>query len=478
MITITRLLAKQIRSVFRKALCLAGNNPRLRVELIAGPDGLTIRCQSKGSAVEYHQLGELPAAHVVIPFDLLREVEGAKPEPVTLAATTDGQVTRSWHEGEIPRTSTVAVPDPYPDEPPFPAAPDNWLENGSELRQALHAAMETADDTSTRYALSSIQLRGSVGSIMATDGRQALIQSGFLFPFDDNVLVPRTLVFGSKELPTDVAVLVGRTEKHVAIRIGAWTFFLVTNTEARFPDFESLVPQAVDAVATMALHDADRRWLARNIGSLPAGDDGIVPITIELNGSVAIRSRRGDTQPTELILVNSRREGQEIALATDRRFLARALELGFARLHIFGQNKPVLCQDDRRTLYWAVLDPGGVVPATDNVTRVASPVAGQVRRADAFTNSDRVRRRPRSPRVSSARSRPQLEKPVSQSRSQREATDPTSSTPLEQAHQLRSALREMLDTMSTLIRSLRDQRKQDRLVRSTLASFRRLQTVS
>ncbi len=61
--------------------------------------------------------------------------------------------------------------------------------------------MATTDREPTRYALNCLQLRGR-GDIAATDGHHILIQSGFAFPWAENLLVPAKSVLGCQELDT------------------------------------------------------------------------------------------------------------------------------------------------------------------------------------------------------------------------------------------------------------------------------------
>ncbi len=86
-----------------------------------------------------------------------------------------------------------------------------------------------------------IQLRGKAGQIVATDGRQLLVQGGFSFPWNDSILIPRVPAFGARELSDQVEVGVGRTKTHVAVKVGRWTFLLAIDTHARFPDADKPV---------------------------------------------------------------------------------------------------------------------------------------------------------------------------------------------------------------------------------------------
>ena len=82
-------------------------------------------------------------------------------------------------------------------------------------------------------------------------------------------------------------------------------------------------------------------------------------MTVDLNGQVVARAR-GEGQPraTELVLSNSRLEGDPIVFNTNRRYLDQAAKLGFRDVHLFGNNVPALCRDGNRQYARALLEPG------------------------------------------------------------------------------------------------------------------------
>ena len=83
MIQITRLLAKQVRTVFRKLL-----GPTVRgafhLHVLAGPDGLRIQGESPEHAAEYHLAGELTPAELLGAADESRAA-GKSPAPFLTA---------------------------------------------------------------------------------------------------------------------------------------------------------------------------------------------------------------------------------------------------------------------------------------------------------------------------------------------------------------------------------------------------------
>ncbi len=79
--------------------------------------------------------------------------------------------------------------------------------------------------------------------------------------------------------------------------------------------------------------EGDVQFLERTLAELPKSDDHNRPVTLELNGQTIVRARGKDPPTTELVLTNSHRSGQELRLACNREFLARATKLGFRDLH-------------------------------------------------------------------------------------------------------------------------------------------------
>src|SRR5207249_768602 len=85
------------------------------------------------------------------------------------------------------------------------------------LADALAEASATACDDNTRYALNGILLKGNGGAVVATDGRQLLVQDGFDLPWTGDVLIRRSPVFASQALPRGRPLSVGKTDTHVVV---------------------------------------------------------------------------------------------------------------------------------------------------------------------------------------------------------------------------------------------------------------------
>jgi hypothetical protein len=249
-----------------------------------------------------------------------------------------------------------------------------FAENPSDLLRALNDAVNTTDVEGHRYALHRIQLRGNTGSIAATDGRQLLVHSGFDFPWDGDLLIGRTKVFGSRELPKGKPVAIGRTAPWLAIQVGPWSFYLRTDKEGRFPEVDAHVRPAREAISTLILSSADARFLAGSLDRLPGGDPLDGALTLDLDGTIAIRALgRQREQVTELVLRGSRVTGKALRVRTRGSYLERALRLGFERIHFFSPKAPVVCEDDRRRYVWALLSPDGAIPPCTQALQIPSP---------------------------------------------------------------------------------------------------------
>jgi hypothetical protein len=232
MISITRNLARQLHTVFRRSLNLPTRGPGSPVTFQTGSNGLCVRARTHDAAVEYHIPGSHNDDEIVAPFELLNDCKGAKHDEVQLETTGGGQVIAGWTDG-IPQVMQYDPPLQR-DHKEFPVVPKEMAENPGSLMTALHHAMETADAEATRYATNYVQLDGNQGRIVATDGRHVLVQSGFTFPWNDQVLIPRRTAFGCKELSSNEPVLIGKSEDWATIQVGPWTFHLRIEKEGRY----------------------------------------------------------------------------------------------------------------------------------------------------------------------------------------------------------------------------------------------------
>lgn len=377
MITIHRNLARQVRAVFRRALGATRGGRSCPVTLSSGPTGLRIRAMSLDVAVEFRRPGSLPSEQFALPLEFLAACEGRREEPVHIEAQDSGQVLVQWRDGPIPQLVQYDSADPV-DLKAFPPIPERCVANPVSLLKAMQDAAETTDVASTRYATNHVLLVGKSRHIGATDGRQLLLQNGFVFPWDEELLLPANKVFGCPELAAQGMVRIGRSENWFSLMAGPWAIHLRIGTDRRFPSLEHHVPQANAAAACCRLSPADAQFLLQALPRLPGSQDFNLPVTLDLNGSVAVRARDGHDQPVEVELSSSICSGQPMRVVTNRSYLLRAVKLGFREIRLFSPMSPVLCADAARRYVWALLDPESSIRPSVDALRISSctPTAG------------------------------------------------------------------------------------------------------
>ena len=347
------------------ARCVAGRPrgpaPPVVIQITAGvrtlaattPEGVTLTHASP-AVKEGDDLLVLPAA-------TLAEVEGGTDEAVALDRPSKLRGVLRWPDGGKPRSLPVELLLPgkqheIPAPPPFTTAP-------AALLAALHECGRTAARESGRYALSKVQVQGKAGRVVGTDGKVALLWTGFTFSFSDDLLVPAVPVFGSKPLARITEVKFGRTATHLVVAAGPWAVWLPTDTRAKFPDVAGVVPRY--APTTVSIDPSDAAALLPVLPGLPGGDHELRPVTLDVDGVVRVRGRAesgervGETR--EVPLPCSTVSGPAVRVALDRRVLARALALGCHTLKLTPA-KPVVAEGADLTLVAAPLDPALVAP--------------------------------------------------------------------------------------------------------------------
>jgi hypothetical protein len=353
MVTITRSLARLLRAVLRKAgLGKSGPQPDAFVHVSADNEGQRLRVAGPEVVIEYRQPGEFASAEFMLPVEVLAIIEGRTQEPVTFDASDPGRIIISFSDHGVPQRLERTI-DGKAQPPAWPELPTTYAENSAELWPALRDAVATTDREPTRYALNCLQLRGR-GDTVATDGHHILIQSGFTFPWEDNLLVPARPLLGCKELDTGEPVQVGLACDWVTLGIGPWLISLKINREARFPKIDDCLPQSESAKSHLTISPTDAEFLRHSLPGLPCNDPQYEPVTLDLNGRVIVRGQgEKNARTSELLLSNSRFTGDAIRLSSNRRYLARAINLGFREVHLNSADSPVLCRDERRRYVWA-----------------------------------------------------------------------------------------------------------------------------
>ena len=489
MITISRQLVKQLRGVFRRMLPRSPSKADQTVQFVASGDGLRVRLQNRAGSAEYRITGTTHTETFAVTLDALSACEGTRAEENVTLEAGDSDVVLRWDDRSIPRSIIV---ESQPTETEAAAIPTEFGSNPPRLLTALKDAMETTEQDARRYALNCVQLRGRDGCLVATDGGQILKQSGFTFPWQDDLLIQRSPVFANRDLPADQPVEIGRTDNHVVIRIGAWTLWLNIEKVGRFPSIDNVIPDAATATTRLVLSDNDAEYLLGVVPRLPSHDADHDPVTVDLNGRVAMLAKsEGDSPTTQVVLSNSRRTGAELRWQTNRKFLARAVRLGFREVCLHGAETPPVCRDEHRAYVWALLEADKALAPTDNMVSLTSPVSSVAAIAQRQRIPAPRRHHQPTERTSSRMSHNRIAATLAGSATPpvngsaqpvaepSEPADQSTSfgTVLREAEGVKTSLREAHGQVGRLITALKRHRRQSKLVQTTLASLKQLQSL-
>jgi len=345
-----------------------GRSSSALFHLLSGKDGIRIQSLNDDVHVEYHDPTRAEPASLVLPMSLLMEFDKGR-DIVEFHRHHDGNVEVRWQRSRVPYTRSFAHGRATPAK--FPVWPTRSTNNPPSLLDDIDQAMQILSNDRIHHRYSSLRLRGSHGDIAATDGRQMLLQRGYQFPWKNSLLVPRTLVFGSPELPSDVPVRVGFNEEHVLIRIGAWTIALKIDANSTYPNVDALIPSAATSMTQCVIAASEAEALQRMLHDLPGDKEDDAPVTLDVNGKVTLRARAEDEQRcTDVPLPRSTSEGAATRIAMNRQMLQRALALGFRTVEIRDAAKPLMCLDEQRTFVWAPLNSDQAVAPQRNPIRI------------------------------------------------------------------------------------------------------------
>jgi len=324
--------------------------------------------------------------------------------------------------------------------------------------------------------LGCLHLRGVLGRIETTDGRQVLVQSGYRFGFEEDVLIPGSKLLGSADFVSGESIGVGRTEDHVGFGVDCWLIFLRIQKDARFPKIDQILPNPEAAKSRLEFSPVDAGFLKETIPRLPCDDTLHDPITLDLNGQVLVRSREtAASRPTEVLLSSSKLTGEPVILNTNRRFVERALKLGFRSVRLYGPDSPAMCVDEHRRFLWALLDKGSAIPRHDDPHRIDAPSRAGVGSAISTTKPKDKVMAVALPAVARSAAKPSDTTNVP---SVKPVHVRVAGSAIEQALTLRDTLRTAAQQAGELARSLKQQKRQSRFVASTLASLKELQLVA
>lgn len=458
MIELTRRQILVLRSTIRQSLGLTGTRrSTCCITFQTTPEELTVSARHGELAITWRVPGQYQPDLFALPIEALAACEGRQNDVVRIEQSIN-MATLRWNDAGIPQSAEYTLVEPVA----MPEVAENFVAVGHEFLTAMAEASATTESGSLRYALSYIRLRGRDGQIAATDSRQALLQSGFQFPWTDSVLVPITGAFTTRAICEARTISLAKTPDWVFLRADTWTVALQIEKERRFPDIDAQLPEITAAQTTLCIAESDAGFLLVAAGRLPGSEDSCAPATLDLNGAVIVRAKSDhQASMTELLLSNSRKQGDELRVSTDRNYLTRAIQLGFREVYLRDPDLPAFCRSDRRAYLWALLGKDAVLKGDATASRIESPIR----------ETQMPRTGPQTPPVSiTASSATGVAKGHRSSMtSQPERAGPTSENgPMEakslteliaEGESLRTTLRDVLTKTKALITGLKEQRR-------------------
>ena len=361
-----------------------------------------------------------------------------------------------WTRHGLPQTLPCAAILPGKQHH-VPALPDDWHPVPATLLTALHECGRTAARDAARFALHRVQVRGRAGQVVGTDGRTALLWSGFRFPFAEDLLVPAVPAFGCRELAGG-DVRLGRTASHLVVEVGPWTVWLPVDKTGRYPDVAGVVPRPGGGTVA-GIDERDAAVLLDALPGLPGAGDEDRPVTLDLDGWVAVRARDAESGAVkEVVLTRSPAAGPPARAAIDRKALTRALGLGCHTVRLADDGKPVAFEGDHRTFVTVALDP--------SLTVAPDPSAARVTTCDRVSPSPPTTERSTPVKPHETNGRPPAGKPAPPPAEQPD--------PLAEAEALRAALADAAHRAARLVALLRGRKREQRALSQVYSSLKSL----
>lgn len=445
MISLPRGPCRALPALARKCVSGRPRGPAPAVVLAARGGTLTVWTGTADAALVYTGATDGGDETQVVPMAVLEAAAGPGGGPVELAVgpKLSGAARFTDRDGPKERPFEAVLPGNQ-HRPPDP--PDRWHPVPAALLAALHECGRTAARDAGRFALTRVQVQGTAGQVVGTDGRTALIRGGFEFPFADDLLVPAVPVFGARELAAERQVRVGTTATHLVVEAGPWRVFLPRDRAGRYPDVAGAVPR--HAPTAVAIDDRDAAVLSEEVPGLPGGDADHRPVTLAA-GPDGVVVRAGDAGSAAVKTVWLRRSaatGPGARAVIDRRVLLRALALG-CRTARLTPDKPVVFAGAGTTLLTVALDPAlavGPAPEPEATDPTHNPEPAERRTAVRHETNGR----------------PPDDRP-----------DPD---PLAAAEELRAALGDALAAAARLVAALKHRKKEQKALASVYAGLKAL----
>ncbi len=449
MIAVPRSLAKRFRTVLRRCAAPADFSQEPFIVARASSKGLSLQCGLAETAVRFDQIGKQEDEIIAFPASLLAKIEAPSDDLAALEVLNPEQGRAAWHESGTEMNCEFKSSKPAAHQF-FPAMPARLTDPGEFFKLALEEAAATASNKITGRPLHRVLLRGKTGEVIATDGRQLLVQGGFKFPWDGDLLVPSIGVWGLRELP-DRPVSIACSKEYVFVHAGMLSVALRAETSKSYPNFEAVIPPARSITTHLRFSPADLELLKKQLPRMPGANEKPAPVMLNIGKTAAVRAK-ADGKETESTqeLPGAEIKGKPVCLELDRRVLLRAVKMGFFHIEIVSPHSPLCCRANNRTFVWLPLgepvkpapaqpsQPPDSVPSTEEKSAMPEPNGKQTGDGGSAPNGNGF------------------------------------SDPLAEAEAMKGLLTEAQSRLARLIASLKQHRRQSRAVRAAVDSLRQL----
>jgi hypothetical protein len=467
---IPRAVARTLRGVLRRCLFDGSSRndwPFVRVR--ADGQQLILESARGPIALRYTMPDASGSGSLAFRSSVLSAFEGRSNAPVNLEAITATQGRARWEDAGVPHEHTVetVAANSLPEMPELPtnlvAMPEGFLEALAE------AALSTAAH-GTRYALERVQLGGPDGALIATDGKQVLIQRNYPLAWTDRILVPRLRLSGLPGVADQAPVLLGRTNSHIVVQSGSWSFFLTIDDQGKYPDVLGALPRPASITSRCQIAAEDVGRLIEVLPKLPGHDQDLKPLTVDLGDTITVRGRALPSGAgAEIVLPKSQLSGRPVRFATPRELLLRDLRMGLTQLEITRADGVIVTRDSTRIFGWMPLETSAVVLPEQSMIRVHRPSATLAPSSESA--SQPVVSEPRSIAMPSLSTNGH---PSDDRRAEANGAFAGIDELLNEAESLRQHLSEAASRATRLVAALKQHRRQARAVEAAVTSIRDL----
>ena len=434
---------------------------------------------------EAEKLGGSEPCEFLVPFEPLNKLVKGGKEPVQIIMEPKNKVRLKTYVGSSPMEQTLDTL-PVDEFPPTPLTSGKVVPTDATFRDSLRQALDCCSDDGSRHVIQHVCLdtRYAEGHYLAaTDGRHLFSANSFHFDLKEPVLIPnQPFLRWNKFMEDGVGELSlkpkSKTEgPWVQLKSGQWTFTAKSHDE-EFPKWKNVVPAPNSSRTRIQFDSQAVETLLAGVPRLPASDDYLLAVTIEVVGNrLHVKARAKDAKDwTRLTVDGARVLGKAVNVSLKREYLLKALRFGLTTLEIENDLSPLDFYDGgRRMIVMPVRADGAPQPTSTPASQ--PPVATSA--PNAQTNNPPV-----SESTSPAQPQPTSTMPKNTETNPTE-TPVTETSPVKAVIQhienikesLKGVLREFADVLDDLKQLEKEKKASDKEMESVREKLREIQAV-